>query len=184
MHEHDTTFSANYTASCLGVLPSDAVPLVYARDGTRPTGLVPGPALLVCASKAGSRWYAQFQGSAAGYGRHGIYHTPNPEDICVIAQGQAYCGPVSDPLRIETLKACPIVTVCPAVEAGVLVLVSYTDVLVIGAADRWRLRDIASDGIRDVSVSLGCVVGEAWLAAADGWKPFRVDLRTRELHYR
>ena len=174
-----TVFPADYSASALGTLPSGAAPRVCANDGTQSDVLLSGPALLVHVQYPGGDgdWYGQFQGSAAGTGIYGIYHTPRHEDICVVAEGQAYYGPAGEPTCIVALGPCPVVAAHWSVVNNVLALASYSHIVVLAEDGVRKPMRVASDGIRAVTIAHGRITGEGWSAPRDSWERFEIVLR-------
>lgn len=107
----------------------------------------------------------------------GIYATPSPYVVAVIARGDAYFINVRAPERWWTLEDSPIVAVRSAADSGLLVLATPWRVLAVGTDGvAWRTPRLSIDGI-----SLGEPADDVLHGNADPQDEavdFVIDLRT------
>jgi len=125
----------------------------------------------------GASWTGHFV-TGVTKGRCFVVATPSDQHCCVVAEGQGYLVDVQNPDRTIVLPACDIVDVVGG-EKGMLVLVTFTNLIGIVQGGRWwRSERLASDGIRDVTLSGNTIKGKGWQAHSDEWTEFQVDPQT------
>ncbi len=123
-------------------------------------------------------WSGLFAAQPSGGYKSGVYSCPDANTLCVVSNGAGYMLDVRDPDGYQQLSLSPVLDVIPAVEAGVLVLANYTDVLAWDrTGTRWLAERVSYDGIRNLHADSGTLRGLAW-SPMDGEHPFALDLAT------
>jgi hypothetical protein len=78
----------------------------------------------------------------------GIYSTPSPTTVCVVARGDAYLIDVEQPEHWSVLEDAPVVAVRSAVDDGLLVLATPRRILALGPGGiAWKTPRLAIDGV-------------------------------------
>ena len=127
----------------------------------------------------GHEWYGHFQNGPSRVSVDGLVATPDENYICVIAKGCAFIVNIGRPSEYEILPANPVKEIYSFEADGVLLLCS--DVAVAGlmaGGQYWLSEQLASDGIRDVTMQNGQIVGQAWSAPDDDWVMFSLNPAT------
>lgn len=129
----------------------------------------------VCA--AGGEWHGAFRGGDGGVTL--AISTPSPDHFFLSVAGQGYWVDTQRPAATEPVVAYPVRAVKAIPEAGALVCVDDTDMLLFDRSGaKWASRRIASDGLRITKADARGVWGRAWDAVADKEVGFFVDLTT------
>lgn len=172
----ELAFAAAYDVSLMRELPGHGgVEHVFARDERTADG---GPLIEVIASSDAWTGMVVNAPESISAAHSGVYSTPRPDVICVVARGDAYFINVDDPERWWTLEDSPVVAVRGAVTEGLLLLATPWRVVAVGEAGVvWRTSRIAIDGISLGEVSGGVVVGVAD-PNDDEAQDFTIELRT------
>jgi len=132
---------------------------------------------LVRVSAVDREWIGAFRGGDGG--ATVAMETPSPSHFFLSVAGQAYWVDTEWPASTEAVRAYPVREVKAIPEAGVLVCVDDTDMLLFDRAGaKWASRRIASDGLRITKADARGVWGEAWDASAGKEVGFFVDLAT------
>ncbi len=171
----DLGFATSYEAVVLPGLPGSG-PAVRQFRGRHQRSHREGLVVEVRASNDQS-WVGNFQ---FGDGkRSGLYATPSPDRLCVVAGGRGYFVPVTDPSAYEIVSAYPIEDVRSIPELGLLLFVSFTVVVAYGTAGQaWSAGRVSWDGISIRSVSCDGVHGTAWDSPGGREVGFFIDPRT------
>jgi hypothetical protein len=110
--------------------------------------------------------------------RTGVYTTPDPCQICVVAQGEAYVVDAFEPARFKVLPAAPVMEVHSVVERRLLIFVTPWELLAWGPDGMaWRTTRLAIDGIKVTEVTPEEIRGLSDHPDREGLR-FAVDLRT------
>lgn len=108
----------------------------------------------------------------------GLYATPSPTVLCIVARGDGYLLDIGNPDRLDQLPDSPLIGVVAAPEHQVLVLA--TPWHLVGLARHgiaWRSPRIAIDGIERLELHGPVVSGVADPDEERG-KRFTIDVRT------
>ncbi len=174
-----TTFPHHYPIRERTELPtSDPLPRYYypgaSREGGR-DGL-----LLEIHPDAGAPWLGVFAfGHVSPKGVSGVFTTPNPHRLCVVARGGGYLVSADDPTSWEPVKATPVLDVRPVRAQRLLVFADYTEPMAYGEAGlRWRTGRLAWDGLTITEVTDKSIRGEFWDPPKGTTGTFSVDLET------
>jgi hypothetical protein len=121
-------------------------------------------------------WYGNFIGGSGGLS--GAYLHPNQRQVVVVSKGQAYIVEPTTRVLIAAFGG----EIGSVVEAGrYLVLAGFTTCHVIqDVGERWETRRLSWDGIQNLRLQDGLVVGEA-LSLEDTWITFRINLGSRQV---
>jgi hypothetical protein len=174
--EVELAFPSGYYVQVIEEVPGRGEVREFARDGR----VVDGGVLLEVTPEAGDQWmglvaYAPESVSAA---RSGIYSTPVRTQLCVVARGDAHFIDAEDPDRWWVLDDGPVVAVCSAPAAGLLILATPWKVIGVGADGvAWRTSRIAINGISLGEVTDGELRGVAD-PDDDESQDFVIELRT------
>ena len=114
----DTTFSKTYDCEGLAETPQPAVAPHYYYPGGTTVGGRDG-ILVDVHPEHGKRWIGTFAfGRIAPNGASGIFTTPDPQRICVVAKGEGYFVSASEPRCWEPVRATPVIDVRAIVRPG------------------------------------------------------------------
>lgn len=164
----------NYSAELNAELPpaGGAVPFRWSDSASRSS-------VLVKVKRGNDSWVGAFE---AGDGTvTGLYAAPSPDHLLVVAKGQAYWVPTTDPKKYELVAAYPVRSVMQVAAARVVVIADDTDIVAYGVAGKlWTTRRLSSDGIKIDGANSEGIWGRAWNAAEEQPVEFSVDLKTGE----
>lgn len=172
-------FRQDYNASILGELPQpERVPHYY-FPGAKPTG---GPdGVLVSVEPLGDvPWIGTFAfGTVSPRGVTGIFATPRPDRLCVVARGRAFIVAAAQPTDVEELPCVPVLDVRLVPESEVIVFANHTELFAYGADGmKWRTKRLAWDSLKITGISNGAIKGEFWDIRSEQTLEFAVDLAT------
>jgi hypothetical protein len=156
----ELAFPADYHVRVLEELPAGSAAIEFARDGRVGDGGV----LIEVITPMGEVWSGVVANApeSVAAAHSGIYATPAPGQVCVVARGEAYFIDTADPARWWVLEDAPVVAVRSAPSDGVLVLATPWKVVGVGADGvRWGTSRIAIDGIELGEVAEGRLTGTA-----------------------
>lgn len=122
----------------------------------------------------GAPWVGGFE---FGPGRlTGLFTTPCPEVVCVIAKGQGFWVPVLAPGDFEVIRSIPIQEIFAVPGKRVLVFADYTGLEAYGGSGfLWRTDRLSWDGLKVTEVTAHVIRGTAWDSPANREVPFAVD---------
>jgi hypothetical protein len=128
----------------------------------------------------GDPWLGIFAfGQITPKGVTGIFSTPNPERLCVAAQGNAFIVSVSDPSTWESVRAIPVIDVRCVVKHGIIVFANFTELVAYGSQGlKWRTKRLTWDSMKVVEVTDDLLKGEFWDIRSESTQGFTVDLAT------
>jgi hypothetical protein len=167
---------ADYGLRLLDELPgSGGADHVFSRDGRTIDGGV-----LIEVFGAGAGWTGLVANApeSVSAAHSGVYSTPSPVVLCVVARGEAYFIDVNAPDGWWALEDAPVVVVRCAVAENLLVLATPWRVIAVSDSGVvWRTSRVAIDGI-----SLGEPAGGELVGVADPdddeARDFAVELRS------
>lgn len=128
--------------------------------------------------RAGEKeWLGAFRGGDGGVTL--ATASPSPDHFFLASAGQGYWVDALNPEATVPVSAYPVRDVRAIPEAGALVCIDDTDILLFDKSGaKWASRRIASDGIRIEKTNSQGVWGLAWDAVEDREVGFFVDLNT------
>jgi hypothetical protein len=107
----------------------------------------------------------------------GIFSTPNPRRVCIVAQGAGYFVNVDDPSDWECVQGFPITDVRLVAHQRMIVFADFCALTAYGSSGKaWSTRRIAWDGLRITSVDSASIRGECEEVPGEGLIEFTVDL--------
>jgi len=139
---------------------------------------VPSDALLVEVTPyEGGPWRGAFLQGLDGVS--GLFATPSPTTLCVIARGAGYWVPVFSPTDFLEVRCNPVKSVFAVPHRSIVVFASYTELAAYGPSGMLWLTDRLSwDGLKITEVTAQHVRGLAWDSPANREVPFVVDVET------
>ncbi len=156
----ELAFAADYEVRVLEHLPATSTAIEFAREGRVSDGAV----LIEVVTPTGDVWSGVVAKAAKSLAaaHSGVYSTPAPDQVCVVARGDAYFIDARDPTRWSLLEDTPVVAVRSAPTDGLLVFATPWRVVGVDYAGvKWRTSRIAVDGIRLEDVANGQIRGVA-----------------------
>jgi len=107
----------------------------------------------------------------------GVFSTPNPTRLCVVAQGSGFLVSVSEPNVWEAVRAIPVIDVRSVLKHEVIVFAIFTELVAYGADGiRWRTKRLTWDNMKVVEVTEDQLTGEFWDIQSESTQTFVVDL--------
>jgi len=175
----DTTFSKTYECEELAETPQPAVLPHYFYPGAT-IGSGRDGILIEVRPEHGQSWHGTFAfGQIAPKGASGIFTTPDPQRICVVAKGAGYFISSSDPTSWELVRATPVIDVRPVSAQGIIVFASFTDLVAYGPTGiKWRTKRLSWDNMKITEVTDKIIKGEIWDIRNEAKAEFIVDLAT------
>jgi hypothetical protein len=170
----ELAFPAAYEVRVLEELPAAGGAREFARGGR----VVDGGVLIEVVADQG-KWTGLVANAPASVAaaQTGVYSTPSPSVVCVVARGEAYFIEVHKPERWWALEESPVVAVRSATADGLLVLANPRRVMAVGQNGMaWRTPRLAIDGIELGEPADGVLPGVS--DPRDYAEEFVVDLRT------
>lgn len=107
----------------------------------------------------------------------GVFATPNPKKLCVVAKGQAYIVNVISPQDHECLSIIPVLDVRASLKHGLLIFANHTELLAMGSNGvAWRTGRLAWDSLRLTSMTDEILYGVFWDIQTESEQSFSVNL--------
>lgn len=169
-------FPAAYHAEVLAELPGRGSVVELSREGRT----VDGGVLFEVISAGGNVWcgLAANGPETVGGALSGLYSTPSPTRLCVVARGAAYLVEADGPEGWEVVPDFPVVAVASAVADRRLVLATPQHVLAVDDSGiAWQSSRLAADGIELGGTADGWIAGIADPSGVES-RVFRVNLAT------
>jgi len=168
-------FPAAYGVEVADEAPARGPVREFARDGRVVDG---GVLIEVLAEPEGWAGLVANAPESVSAAHTGIYSTPSPHVVCVVARGDAYFIDVGDPGQWWALDDSPVVAVRAATDESLLIFATPRRVVAIGpdGGVAWRTPRLAVDGIQLGEVVAGKLTGVA--DPRDDAEKFVIDLRT------
>ena len=112
----------------------------------------------------------------------GVWSTPEPETICAVAGGYAYLIDVTAPAHFTFLEMRPVLSVHPAVEAGLLLFVGHRSIFAWSAQGiAWQSGKLSDEGLSIARIDGTLLHGLGWNMLTDQETPFTLDLTSGRL---
>jgi hypothetical protein len=174
----DTTFPHHYECQVLPESPRIEGPHFY-YPGAYTQGGHDGH-LVEIMPENGEPWLGTFAfGTIGSKGASGVFTTPSPHRLCVVATGAGYIVSASAPATWEPVRATPIIDVRPIFAQGLIVFASFTDLVAYGPTGiKWRTKRLSWDNLKITEVTNDFIKGEFWDIRSEGMERFLVDLTT------
>lgn len=130
--------------------------------------------------KAGSSWLGVFAyGQLSDKAVTGVFSTPNPDTVCIIAKGEGYWVPVLNPSKWEFVKSAPIVDVRCARQNGLILFMDHTEIVAYGKSGLvWTSDRLSLDGFKILSLQQDKILGRYYSHSLDSDQDFTIDLFT------
>jgi hypothetical protein len=172
----ELAFPKEFDVTVLEELPPDR-PVEYEFSRT---GRIIDGGVLVRVSAGSRTWEGIASNAPESIPRahSGVYSTPSPHVVCIIARGDAYFIDVREPQQWCVLDDAPVIAVKAVTEAGLLLIATPWRVIAYGAAGVvWRTSRIAIDGLQLGDVEDGMLTGLADPGDSES-REFVIELRT------
>ncbi len=109
----------------------------------------------------------------------GVFATPNPTKLCVVAEGEAYIVDVANPKEHENLSIVPVIAVRSSAKHRLLIFANHTELFAIGANGiAWRTERLSWDGLKLTTMTDETLCGVFWDIRTESEQSFSVDLAT------
>ena len=107
----------------------------------------------------------------------GVWSTPKPEEICAVAGGYTYIVDTTAPERFTFLEMRPVLSVHPAVQAGLLLFAGHHGILAWSACGlAWQSPKLSDEGLSITAIEGTQLHGLGWNMLTDRETPFVLDL--------
>ncbi len=115
-------------------------------------------------------------------GLSGVWAGPNPDQLCAIAGGYAYMLDTQHPEQWEQVSYRPVLEVLAAADRNLILFAGHKAVQAYGPQGlAWETTALSSEGLDDLRVQGGLLLGAGWDLRTDRALPFAVDVRTGRL---
>lgn len=178
----DTTFAHSYECQRLTETPRTA-PVHYYYPGASIQGGRDG-ILVEVRSERGESWLGTFAfGRLTPNGVSGLFTTPDPQRLCVVARGEGYLVSANTPTVWQPILATPIIDVRPIRAQEIIVFADFTELVAYGQSGiKWRTKRLTFDGLKITEVTDTSITGEFWDIRSEAMASFVVDLATGTHH--
>ena len=125
-------------------------------------------------------WLGTFGfGQVTPQGVSGIFDMPDPDRVCVVAQGEGYIIKATMPTVWETVRATPVIDVRPVLAREIIVFADYTTLVAYGPAGlKWETPRLTWHDLKITAVTDDFIHGEFWDVLNETTANFVVDLAT------
>lgn len=126
----------------------------------------------------GEAWVGTFaSGRFGNKAITGVFATPNPSKLCVVAGGQAYVVDVTNPKAHEEISLVPIIAVRSSEKYRLLIFANHTELLAIGDNGiAWRTERLSWDGLKLTAMDDENIRGVFWDIQSESERSFIVNL--------
>ena len=134
-----------------------SLPVWYFPEGSTDGGR---DGVLVDIVGASGEWIGIF--AFGDVGVSGIYSCPDKTRLLVVSRGQGFYVS-ADEVRSEAVPLEPVLDVCAARDAGLLIMHDFTRFVAYGDGGlAWETQDVSWDGISSVEVDGAVLRGTGW----------------------
>jgi len=139
--------------------------------------------MLLVQPESGDPWIGTFAfGVIVKAGITRILSTPNPNVICVVANGEGYLVEASNPEKCEDVRATPVLDIRQVMARSLIVFADFTTLVAYDHTGiKWKSSRIGSDDLTIMEVTDNHIRGTWWNPATSTDAEFVVDLETGEL---
>lgn len=175
----DTTFPCLYECAELTEGTDWASPCHYYYPGASTKGGRDG-ILVEIRPQLGQRWLATFAfGEITPKGTSGVFTTPDPQRLCVVAKGAGFIVSANDPMSWELVRVTPIIDIRPIRAHEIIVFADFTRLVAYGRMGiKWATKRLSWDNLKINEVNDTSIKGEFWDIRSEETATFVVDLRT------
>jgi len=132
-------------------------------------------------SNNGNIWIGNFQGIRNNMGFSGVFSTPNPWIICIVAHEEGYLVDVNQPSDYQLIDAIGIRNVFTILDLGMLIFVTYTELVSYGSEGKiWETERFGNGEILVADVSKEGIHGTYWKPEINSYPEFYVNPITGE----
>lgn len=173
----DTSFPRHYDCEQLEELPAKKC---YYFPGASSEGGRDGPIVHVI-PYSGDPWVGVFAFGqlAPRDGKTGLFTFPDPDILCVVAEGDGYLVRAVNPKEWSPVEVYPICEVVPASGKNLVVFANYTEMVALGTSGLvWRTDRLAWSEMKITRVTSEYIEAETWDIRSEENVTFRVDLST------
>ncbi|QDU79170.1 hypothetical protein Pla110_08750 [Polystyrenella longa] len=123
---------------------------------------------------AGDPWIGHFRSGRNGI--NGVFGTPSPDVVCVVAEGQGYLIPVSQPDQFIEIQSSPMLHIFSIPSCQLICFGDFTVIEAYGPKGRvWMTEQLSWDGLEIIEATEIGIRGNAWDAPANKYVKFIVD---------
>jgi len=128
----------------------------------------------------GEKWIGTFAfGRFGAKSITGVFTTPNPDELCVVSEGQAFMVDATRPKKWESLPIIPVIAVRSSKEQQLLIFANHTELLAIGDNGiAWRTGRLSWDSLKLTGITNEAIHGVFWDIQTESEQSFSVDLVT------
>jgi len=109
----------------------------------------------------------------------GIWSAPNPNQLCAVSGGYAYLIDTVAPERFTMIPYRPVLRICPAVEARLLLFVGNRTICAWSEnGEAWESPKLSDEGVAVSAIEGQTLRGLGWSMFTDKETPFSLDLKT------
>lgn len=149
----------------------------YSYPGAVRNSWVPGISVKVSPA-SGEEWVGNFlRGNESPNGIDLCCAHPDGKRLIVVSKGTGYVVSVDDPSQWEEVPLRPILGYAFDADSRTLAMIDYTRVIGVGKEGYiWKTPSLSWDGLKDVEVRNGFLIGKGWNAATSEFVAFEVSL--------
>jgi hypothetical protein len=136
--------------------------------------------MLKVVSKVSPPWIGVFSFGHATWDLTGVYATPCPAHVCVVARGSGYWVSALDPTKWEAIRALPITDVKSFVNRSLLIFADHTTLTAYDQNGcKWKTKSISgASEIKITDIEKDALYGEFWMDWPARRETFYVELDT------
>lgn len=127
-------------------------------------------------------WIGMF--ACGNYGPNtltGIYTTPDPDQICVVAKGNAFFVKTNDPEDWQQIQAVPVTNVICIPKKQTIIFSDFTNLVAYGDHGlKWRSNRLTFDDLRITSYNDSYIEGEFFDIRSESTEKFSVNVDNGE----
>jgi hypothetical protein len=126
----------------------------------------------------GEEWIGTF--AAGGFGPKSVTevcHTPNPNKLCVVSEGQGYVLDVRHPKSCDSVPIFPVLALRSSAKHRLLIFANHTELLALGEQGvAWRTARLSWDSLKLTSMTDDELSGVFWDIRSESEQSFKVNL--------
>lgn len=172
----DRPFQSEFEFEQLEELPADSSKRIFYPGAVESGGQDGVNVRLI--PRQGEAWIGTFaRGRFGPKTITGIFTMPNPDELCVIAGGQAYILNVKNPRNYETPAIVPVIDVRFSENYRIIILANHTELMAIGASGFvWRTERLSWDSLKLSTITDETLSGVFWDIQSESEQSFSVNL--------
>lgn len=169
-------FPAEYELECLEELQAGHTRRLFFPGGTSDGGH-DGINVQVSPHE-GTEWVGTFAlGHFGPRAITGLWTTPNPSSLCVVAEGQGYMVDARNPQQCEAVPIVPVLAVRSSAKYQLLIFSNHTELLAYGSTGiAWRTKRLSWDSLKLTTMSDDELCGVFWDIRSESEQSFAVNL--------